>query len=410
MTMSDPKLYTAIGLMSGTSLDGVDAAIVTTDGHNHIQFGQTTFIPYPQALANNIKNMMLAPFTLQHYLQIEQEYTLLNITACKTLINRPLLKPAFGSEMIGDLATQNHSIFDIHEDSNTESTQQFAAEAECRKRANEHKHNIDVIGFHGQTLLHTPQKGITHQMGNAHLLAHKLQCYVINQFRNNDIMHGGCGAPLVPIFHRALTTQLTKPIAVLNIGGVSNITYIDHDTLIGFDIGIGNAPLNDIMQKYHNTLYDDGGIIASQGKVCKQSVHILMSDNFFTQHHPKALDRNHFDFKILDHLNTPDKLATLIAFIVLSLQKALTQLPKLPKSIYITGGGRKNTFLVQKIQTTLQLPVHNIDILSIDGDMLEAYAFGYLAVRSLLALPLSYPSTTGCDEPAGLLGGVLTKF
>lgn len=321
------KILNAIGIMTGTSLDGVDVALLKTDGEQQLEYLDTAFTSFPDDLKQKLYLLLEGDFTITQYCHIEKEYTEFCYNAVKPIL-----------------------------------------EAQ----------DVDLIGFHGQTLYHSPSDYITHQMGNIKYLAKLSDKKVIGDFRTDDIIAGGQGAPLVPIFHKAIV-RAKAPIAVLNIGGVSNITYIENDTVIAFDIGPGSAPLNDVMRKHYQLEYDKDGEFAAKGEVNNAALAMLLDNDFFAKSYPKSLDRNHFDYKILESLEPVDQLETICEFISKSFAHALELLPNIPKAVYLAGGGRNNAHLVSKLGGAANIRL--IDELGIDGDMVEAYAFAYLAVR-----------------------------
>lgn len=313
--------------MTGTSCDGVDLGLLETDGRNIINYIADSYLPFPQELIKKIRFLMNEAITIEEYRDIEVEYTIF-----------------------------------CHQ-----AMQQILAQ-----------HKVDIIGFHGQTLVHRPHKGYTHQMGYAKLLEKLTGKTVISDFRTDDILNGGQGAPLVPIFHRA-AIKAPYPCAILNIGGVSNITYLDEECTIAFDTGIGMAPLNDIMQQYFSQSYDADGEKSRLGKCDKHVLGQLLQDPYFSQKLPKSLDRNHFTWGPIEHLSPQDKLATLCHFIAESVALSFSYFPQKPKASYVTGGGRKNAFLMELLARLQHTEA--IEKLGINGDMLEAYAFAYLAVQ-----------------------------
>ena len=327
------NLLNAIGIMTGTSLDGVDVALLKSDGERHIEYIDENFLLFPDSLKQKLHLLLEQTFNIAQYCHIEKEYTEFCYEAIK-----PILK----------------------------------------------KYSVDLIGFHGQTLYHRPSDYITHQMGNAKYLAKLSGINVISDFRTQDIMEGGQGAPLAPHFHKAIFASDRAPFAVLNIGGVSNITYIDEGRVIAFDIGPGSAGLDDVMRSEYRLEFDKDGQTAAKGQANEAAVNLLLDDAFFTKHPPKSLDRNYFDYAILSKLSPPDRLATICEFVAEAFAAALGLLPQKPQIIYLCGGGRKNLHLISKLGKHANIKL--IDEVGINGDMVEAYAFAYLAIRRFYGL------------------------
>jgi anhydro-N-acetylmuramic acid kinase len=272
---------------------------------------------------------------------------------------------------------------------------------------------VDVVGFHGQTVLHRPALGLTVQIGDGHALARRLRRTVVHDFRAADMAAGGQGAPLVPVFHRALAASLDrdKPIAVLNIGGVANVTFIDDDRdPVACDTGPGNALIDDFMRARVGRAFDDGGATAAQGKVDQAFVARVLAHPFFDQAPPKSVDRNAFAFADagLPDLSVPDGAATLAALTAEAVARVVPRLPRAPKSWVVAGGGARNRTLMQMLANHLApARVETADAVGWSSDALEAQAFAYLAVRSLKRLPITFPGTTGVPRP--LTGGVVAS-
>jgi len=355
--MPKDKITTSIGLMSGTSMDGIDIALIKSDGKKINDRGANNYYPYSQKIKNSLTKLISNKTTsLLEIKEIELEITKKHIEAVK------------------DFLTKNKI----------------------------DKKNIDVIGFHGQTILHNPKKGITWQIGNAQMLASATGIDVVADFRTKDLVFGGEGAPLAPVYHLALFADYKKPLLVLNIGGVANITYIENNqpnSLIAFDVCFGNAPLNDLVQKKTGQEFDKNGLLASKGKVNKDFVKDILALSYFKKQPPKSLDRNQFDkvIKKFSKLKMENILASLVFVIGQSVANSLKFLPKKPLEILVCGGGRKNLEIMNSIKNATQIKTTNIDDLEINGDFVEAEAFGFLAIRHLLNLPTSYPKTTGIE-------------
>jgi anhydro-N-acetylmuramic acid kinase len=348
--MEAGKVYRAIGLMSGTSLDGVDAALIETDGYAHVEPLKFVSLPYDKEVKAKVRGCL----------------------GLKDPADIRVREAAL-------LLTLRH----------IEAVRKLQAKA-------------DVIGFHGQTIMHDPGNRFTLQIGDAEMLARETGVDVVSDFRSADVKAGGQGAPFLPLYHkaRAEASKLKIPVAVLNIGGVGNVTYIGEDDILAFDTGPGNALIDDHVSEVLGIDFDEGGKIAAQGNVNEKVLNALLAHPFFELKPPKSLDRNAFDAGNAD-------VATLTAFTVQSMKKALQWLPEQPKEWLVTGGGRHNAFMMRELQKALGAPVKPVEEYGWNGDAMEAEGFGYLAVRSLLKEPLSLPTTTGVPEP--ITGGVYTR-
>jgi anhydro-N-acetylmuramic acid kinase len=366
-------MMTAIGLMSGTSLDGVDVALIETDGKRVQSFGPSGYRPY----TDKERSLLLQALTEAVHLE-EREA-------------RP-----------GILHEAERAVTIAH------------AEAVATFTAQNHltREDIDIVGFHGQTVLHRPAQKMTVQIGDAAALAKAIHIPVMHDFRAADVAAGGQGAPFVPVYHRALAQSLERegPIAVLNIGGVSNITYIDGaETLIACDTGPGNALLDDYMYRVFNQRFDCDGRMAAQGKADQAWIARALQNPFFTLPPPKSLDRNHFAaLKLGEEMPPADGAATLTAFTAAAIARIVPQLPRPPKSWIVAGGGARNLTMMRMLREQVQPAiVEAADTLGWSGDAIEAQAFGFLAARGLKGLPLSYPATTGVPIP--MTGGVIAR-
>jgi anhydro-N-acetylmuramic acid kinase len=271
--------------------------------------------------------------------------------------------------------------------------------------------DIDIVGFHGQTVLHRPEKRLTVQIGDAAALAKTIHIPVMHDFRAADVAAGGQGAPFVPVYHRALAQALERegPIAVVNIGGVSNITYIDgSDTLIACDTGPGNALLDDHMFRTMNLPIDCEGRFAAQGRADEKWVARALELPFFSRRPPKSLDRNDFASLKLGDMPPADGAATLTAFTAASIARIVPLLPKRPKDWIVCGGGARNHTLMRMLRERVApANVQAAETLGWASDAIEAQAFGFLAARGLKGLPLSYPATTGVPMP--MTGGIIAR-
>jgi anhydro-N-acetylmuramic acid kinase len=352
----ESKTWRAIGLMSGTSLDGVDAALIETDGVGQVVCGPALTVPYEKALRERLRRALGGRNPVK---AIERSLTVAHAEAVQALLAKAGRKPA----------------------------------------------EIDMVGFHGQTIVHRPADGVTWQIGDGALLAAKTGIDVVADFRSADVAAGGEGAPLVPVFHRALAEKLERPLAVLNIGGVANVTWIgpgsrDGGDLLAFDTGPGNALIDDWMLAHAGRSHDEGGATAAKGRVDKDLLARLMSHDYFGRRPPKSLDRNAFDPAPIEKLSIEDGAATLTRFTAETVAAARRHFPAPVRAWIVTGGGRRNPTLMKALTEAMDgTPVRAAEEVGWDGDALEAQAFGYLAVRSRCGLPLSLPSTTGVRQP-----------
>jgi anhydro-N-acetylmuramic acid kinase len=355
--MAAGRRFTVIGLMSGTSMDGIDAAMLETDGDSLLVAGPHSGMAYPPELRRTLLRLPSAHVELP---PIEQTVT------------------------------------DLH----AQAVRQLCAEA------NREVSCIDLIGFHGQTIHHDPEQRRSWQLGDGQRLADTLGCVVINQFRQNDLKHGGQGAPFAPAYHRALVhaTGLIGPVAVLNIGGVSNVSVIDGDFLYACDCGPGNALIDDWVSRRFNIPFDAGGGKAAAGAVDGAALATLLKSPYFLRSGPKSLDRNAFSPAPVAALSGEDGAATLTAFTAAAIALEARRLPRVPALWIVVGGGRHNLCLLDALRARLGVPVKIAEEVGWSGDAVEAQAFGYLAVRSALGWPLSWPDTTGVATP--VTGGI----
>lgn len=348
----------ALGTMSGTSLDGVDAAVVVTDGEEIHEFGESAYRPYSAE-------------------------------------ERDILRAALGQwegEAVEAAAT-------VVEAAHAEILAEFSG--------------IDVIGFHGQTIAHEPDRGRTLQIGDGKVLADALGLPVVWDFRTADVRLGGQGAPLAPFYHWALARLIgaRQPIAFLNIGGVANLTWADPraaspetpGALIAFDTGPGNAPLDDFMRERLGLPRDTDGRLAAKGEISEAVLSRLLDDPYFFKVPPKSLDRNAFDSpgRWVADLDDAEAAATLTAIVAASVARGMEHCPLPPAHLLVSGGGRRNPVMMQMLVSTLDCPVVPVEEYGLDGDMLEAQAFAHLAVRVLRGKPTTAPGTTGVAAPVG---------
>jgi anhydro-N-acetylmuramic acid kinase len=352
----------ALGLMSGTSCDGVDAALVETDGRAAVSCGAWLTEPYDAAFQARLRAVLGGRGDVA---AVERELTERHAEAVRALLTRNRLAAA----------------------------------------------QVDIIGFHGQTILHEPERRRTWQIGDGTRLAELTGIDVINDFRSADVADGGQGAPLAPLFHAALATGLPRPLAVLNVGGVANVTWIGESgvdgELIAFDTGPGNAMLNDWALRHTGQPVDIDGALARSGRVDAGVLAALLSNPYFDRPAPKSLDRDAFDPAPLRHLSAADGAATLVAFTAATAARARELFPRPARRCLIAGGGRHNPTIMAALGDRLGMPVAPVEAMGWNGDALEAQAFAYLAVRALHGLPLSLPTTTGVARP--MSGGRLRR-
>jgi anhydro-N-acetylmuramic acid kinase len=356
------KPWTAIGLMSGTSMDGVDAAVITTDGEMLLEPGAHLTMPYDRDFRERLRDLVSGKGDLE---SVEDELTTYHARAVTVLL----------------------------------------------RSAGMNAKEIDVIGFHGHTILHNPEDGHTWQIGDGAKLATKTGIDVVYDLRAADVAAGGQGAPLAPVFHRALSGRMSRPLAVLNIGGVANLTWIGggDDDLMGFDTGPGNALIDDWIMRHTGAPFDRDGMLAAAGRASPVKLAKLMTHPYFKQQPPKSLDRDDFvgfAAEVLQGQSPEDGAALLTAFTVESIAQAVNHLPLPPSQWIIVGGGRHNQALMTRLRTRMDAEILSADDIGWSGDAVEAQAFGYMAVRSRLGLPISYPGTTGV--PHAMSGGVFT--
>jgi anhydro-N-acetylmuramic acid kinase len=366
-------LVRAIGMMSGTSLDGVDIALIETDGERVAGFGPTGYRPYA-----------------------EDERALLRAALAEgAKLTDRAARP-------GVLAEAEAFVTAAH----AETVEAFLA-AERIDPA-----SVAIVGFHGQTVLHKPAAGLTVQIGDGAALARRIGLPVAYDFRAADVAAGGQGAPLVPVFHQALARGLKRahPIVVLNVGGVANITFVDGHDPIACDTGPGNALLDDFMRARTGHPLDRDGGEAARGCVHEDFIARVLAQEFFAQPCPKSLDRNAFASANigLPDFSVADGAATLAALTAASVARIVPHLPQAPKDWIVSGGGARNPTLLKMLAARLKpATVETADAVGWSSQSLEAQAFAYLAVRTMNGLPLTFPSTTGVKEP--MLGGVVAR-
>ena len=361
----------AIGLMSGTSMDGVDIALLETDGERIAAFGPTGG---------------------RDYTGEERAFLREAVEAAAQLSDR--------TDRTGMLAKAEHLITEIH----AEAVDAFLIEHKLARD------EVRVVGFHGQTVLHRPDAGLTVQLGDGQLLADLTGIDVVYDFRADDMAEGGEGAPLVPVYHGALAefSGLPRPAVIVNIGGVANVTFIGEDGgLLAFDTGPGNALLDDWMMLRLGEARDDNGQLAARGQTDGRRLEAMLAHPYFLRKPPKSLDRNAFALDAMEGLSPEDGAATLTAFTAASLICGAAHFPAAPKIFVLSGGGTRNASLVGTLRKLLPGRIELADDLGWDAGALEAQAFAFMAVRSLRGLPISFPGTTGVPQP--MTGGVLAQ-
>ncbi len=358
----------AIGLMSGTSLDGIDAALIETDGEGQVRAVAFRGEPYSDAARAQLAAA----------------------TALALTFDRPRASPDLVAA--GELIDRTHA-FAVHK---------LLREAGVEASA------IDVIGYHGQTVAHRPDRGWTWQIGDGAVLARATGVTVVSDFRSADVAAGGQGAPLLPVYHAALAAGLELPVAVLNLGGVANITFIGADgTLVAFDTGPANGLIDSWVEAETGARFDEGGALAAAGRVDEAVLTGMLDHPFFELAPPKSLDRNDFTIQPARGLAAADGAATLTAFTAASVNEAIDRLPARPRRLIVAGGGRHNPTMLRMIGERTGLVPEPSDALGWNGDAMEAEGFAYMAVRTLKGLPISFPGTTGVREP--IMGGVVSR-
>ena len=371
------KFYTSLGLMSGTSMDGVDASVIRSDGENNYEPVYDKYFEYDEVIysdllnlrnkINSIKDLKTNSYQIN---KLEREITLFHAKISKEII-------------------KNVGI------------------------------NIDLIGFHGQTIFHNAEEKISKQIGDGNLLSSLLKKEVVYNFRENDILNGGQGAPLAAIFHNILVNQnqIERPACVLNVGGIANITLVvskNNEDLISFDVGPGNCLLDEWVRRHTQMKYDENGKASNIGKTSKVILNQAI-DNFDNISNKKKLsfDIKDFDLSFVKGLSYEDGLSTLVDFTAIIIYQSILKSIKIKEneklSIIVCGGGRKNLSLMESIKKRLpkNISFKIIDDYKIDGDFIESQAFAYLAIRSALKKEISFPNTTDVQKP--LLGGILVK-
>lgn len=341
--------------MSGTSMDGIDLALIESDGKEIIKRRNFAYAAYDKDFKTRLEGLIYGTPKLSEIKIVENELTLLH------------------ARLVNDFLAENKI----------------------------ERSEIDLIAFHGHTILHDPEHQITWQIGNAHLLAHKTGINVVADFRTRDVMLGGQGAPLVPIYHFYAFAKQTQPVVVLNIGGISNITYFsgdDENAIEAFDTCFGNAPLDDLMREKFGRDFDENGDLAKSGNVDFLLADRILQNEIFHKKPPKSFDRDDFASLLspINSLKSEDALATFAYMHAKALQINLEFLSKKPREIFVCGGGRKNLAIMSEMKKWLPgIEVKAVEEIGLNGDAIEAEAFAFLGIRSLLDLPISFPNTTG---------------
>ena len=352
----------AVGVISGTSMDGIDVTWLDGDGETIEQVGPGATYPYRDDVARRLRAVIADP-----------------------------------EAAAGPLAELERDVTDAH----VAAVERFFVDFDVPRES------VALVGLHGQTILHRPQARLTRQLCDGARAAAALGLDVVADFRSADVAAGGEGAPLVPLYHAALAQGLERPLMFLNWGGVGNVTYLGREgEIVAFDTGPANAPIDDFIRRRRGMTHDEGGALAQQGRADDAMIANWMRDPYFARRAPKSLDRNHFHAltRNVDALSDQDGAATLATFAVEATAAALVHLPDAPARWLVCGGGRKNGVLMALLKRRLGVVVEPVEAIGQDGDFIEAACFAHLALRSRRDLPLSLPTTTGAPRP--LTGGV----
>ena len=367
--MSIRKIYNVIGIMSGTSMDGLDCSFIKTNGKNHVEIICEKSYRYSNYYRHKLQKLVNSYNTYNKFNNYSKNEIFVTNTIASIII----------------------------------------------KFIKEYKINnslIDLIGFSGQTIFHDPKNKKSIQLGSCKKLQKKLNIQIIGNFRNNDIKNGGQGAPIGAYYHKYIIKKISTKCAILNIGGISNISFIKNKKLTAFDFGPGNTLIDRLMFYFFNKHFDKNGNFAFKGKINNKIINEFMKDSYFKLPNPKSLDKEYFKkyYKKLKKLKNYDAICTASIMTIEAIIEGIKLSNKKIDKLILTGGGRKNIFIVKglkRLLKTQKIKVIDIDKLNFNGDMLESQAFAYIAVRSLLKLPLSLPTTTGVKKP--LTGGQLFK-
>jgi len=376
------KVFTSLGLMTGTSMDGVDLSIIKSDGYSEFTAILDKYYEFDDDLRKKLTDLRRKIYISNDLNKYSDELRL--VEKKLTIFHTNIVSEVF----------------------------------------NKYNHNVDLVGFHGQTIFHNSQEKISIQLGDGKLLSQMIKKIVINNFRQNDLENNGQGAPLTPIFHQLISDILSKknkiqfPINIINIGGISNITQIIKNDqtksfdLNAFDIGPGNCLIDDWVRKNSNKQFDRNGDVAKSGKV-DDFIYNQAIDNFSKNSYLQSQDINDFDVSFVKGLSLENGCATLTKFSAYLISKGIEYINESNNSStknLVCGGGRKNIFLIENINKFLKpknIYLENIDNYGLAGDFIESQGFAYLAIRSYLGLPISFPSTTGCKDPTK--GGTYNK-
>lgn len=352
----------AVGFMSGTSCDGVDVAILDTDGKSKITVLDGLTLPYEDDLCARLLEASQHDVPLTNLLRLEQDLSNHHVAALRLLLKR-----------LPELRTK-----------------------------------IAVLGFHGHTVRHVPQEGLTMQIGNPWVLAKEFGIPVVTDFRRCDVAAGGQGAPLVALFHQALFAKENRPTMVLNLGGVANVTWLgEQDEIIAGDTGPGCGLIDEWAQMMADLPYDRDGKLAAAGNIDHDILKFALSTPYFARPLPKSADRYDFDHVDVSGLGVEDGAATLCAITVEAIHRAALKLPKMPQKVWVTGGGSHHPVIMRMLEERFG-EIRNVRERGFNPDTLEAECFAWLAVRHLKKLPLTIPETTGCETPVS--GGVNVQF
>ena len=352
-------LGTYLGFMSGTSMDGVDAALLATDGQRICATGPFMSAPYSDDLRERVKAILGAP-DLDRDGQVGMAITEAHV--------------ALAAQLLDSSASKNHL----------------------------RRFPLKAIGFHGQTVFHNPAAGITVQIGDPNLLHDAFRVPVVYDFRTADVQAGGQGAPLAPIYHHVLCHDIDKPVAVLNLGGVANLTLLpspDPASMVAFDCGPGNGLIDDWMSLKTGASFDQDGATAARGLVSQVHLDRFLGDPFFKEPVPKSLDRMAWSMDYVSDLSVEDGAATLTAITAETVAEGLALLPATPTQVVVCGGGRKNRTLMDMLNARSAAVFLACEELGWNGDAVEAQAFAYMAARCLNDLPSTFPGTTGVSAP-----------
>jgi len=362
LKMSNSIIYTTIGIMSGTSMDGIDISLIDTDGKNLTKILFEKKYQYSEFYKNKLKKLIKnLPKTKKNqllYVKEKEDFiTNIFIKFIKNFINLKKIK----------------------------------------------NYKIDLIGLSGQTIFHNPEKTYSIQLGSGKKIFKKINIPVVCNFRQNDLLHGGQGAPIGSFYHKSILKKIKDKACIINLGGITNITILINKKLISYDMGPANSLIDDLCKYFYKKNFDKNGSYASKGKLIKHILKLFSQDNYFVRKYPKSLDREYFKsfFNELIKFKANDAIHTASIMTVFSILNDLKFIQKNNKIIILSGGGRKNLFIKRKLHNKLKrmnIKLINIDNYGLDGDMVEAQMFGYLAVRSVKKLHLSTPSTTGVKK------------